>query len=217
VYTICVGPYERSPLDSGDRPNRKSIRLQHYDYSQPGAYFVTICVAHKACLFGHIVDGDACLNDIGRTVARTWAELPLNYTGVETDAFVVMPNHIHGILLLNLDHHHPTIPSRVGVGTDPYTGNAGMHPVNHPTEPTTIPGLPELIRRFKTLSTKRYRDLLAPNNRPATRAALWQRNYYEHVIRDERSLEQIRDYIIGNPAQWDLDSENPSHHSSHTP
>ena len=170
--------------DSKDH-HRRSIRLRDYDYAQIGAYFVTIVTQRRKCLFGEILDGQMRLNDAGRITQTVWDDLPNHYANVEVDTFVVMPNHIHGIINL--------IDLPVGAGFKPAPTNAGTH---H--------GLSEIVRAFKTFSARRIN-----NSRNTSGAPVWQRNYFEHVIRDEASLNRIRQYIFDNPARWEFDRENP--------
>jgi len=193
--------------------DRHSIRLRGFDYSEPGMYSVTICAAERRSLFGHIQDGALCLNEIGRIVQDVWRELPDHYAGLQTDAFVVMPNHIHGILIL----HRPGVVG-VGVGVvgagfkpaldvPPPSVGAGFKPAptTHGAHATGAKRhrLNEIVRGFKTFSARRVNDLRG------THGALWQRNYYEHIIRNGDSLDQIRRYILENPARWEFDRENP--------
>ena len=152
--------------------NRRSIRLKGYDYSQAGAYFVTICTQNRECLFGDVVNGEMVLNEFGELVFATWADLPNHNFGIELDAFIAMPNHVHGIINI------------VRAGLEPArTGK--------------MQNLSEIIRQFKTFSARRINQL---RNTPGL--PLWQRNYYEHVVRDEDDLYRIRKYIINNPAKW---------------
>lgn len=162
--------------------HRRSVRLKGYDYSQAGAYFVTICTQNRRCMFGDIADGQMALNDAGWMVQAVWDELPNHYADVELDSFIVMPNHVHGIVVLR---------DMVGAGFKP--------------APTKRHGLPEIIRGFKTFSSRYINGM---RNTPGTK--LWQRNYYEHIIRNETELNQIREYIVNNPLQWELDRENPN-------
>ncbi|HXH08955.1 MAG TPA: transposase [Alphaproteobacteria bacterium] len=178
--------------------HRRSIRLKGYDYTQPGAYFVTICTQNRACLFGEVVDGKMLLNDAGRMVQTAWDEIPVHYAGVAIDAFVVMPNHMHGIVVL--------------VGAAP----CGRPRLEAPTlgqaqgpAPTIAMSLPDVVHRFKTMTTKRYADGVKQRGWSPFPGRLWQRNYYEHVIRDTKCLNSIRQYIADNPAHWALDRENP--------
>jgi len=159
--------------------HRRSLRLSNYDYNRSGAYFVTLCTLDRACLFGHI-DMDAMhLSSIGESVLASWLWLATQYPYVSLDSFVIMPNHLHGILFI------------------------GSTEGGSRTAPTKIKSLGRLIGAFKTVSTKSINAL------NGTSTALWQRNYYEHVIRNETDLSRIREYIQNNPAQWALDKENP--------
>ena len=176
--------------------HRRSIRLKGYDYTQAGAYFVTICTQDRMCLFGEITEGKMRLNDAGEIVVWTWHDLPNHISNVQLDAFVVMPNHVHGIIVIT----DPVVV--VGAGSEP----APTEPA--PTEPAPTPrmhGLPEIVRQFKTFSARRINDLRGTPGTP-----VWQRNYYEHIIRDEGSLNRIREYILNNPSRWEMDQENPS-------
>jgi REP element-mobilizing transposase RayT len=175
-----------------ERHHRRSIRLQGYDYSQAGAYFVTVYAESRECLFGKIVNGEMRLNDAGRLVQDVWGNLPNHYAGVDLDAFVVMPNHIHGIVMI------------VGAGPRacPHTGQPqGVAP--------TL-SLPDTVHRCKTLTTNRYMDGVKQHGWPLFPRRVWQRNYYEHIIRNDESLNRIREYILNNPVQWEMDRENPT-------
>ena len=163
---------------------RKSIRLKDYDYTQEGAYYVTICTHDRKCIFGYIKDGKMILNEPGKSVEYTWYDLPNHNNNIELDEFVVMPNHVHGIIVI------------VGAGSKPALihERAGYEPA------PTVHGLSEMIRQFKTFSAKRINKI---DN--ATGTAVWQRNYYEHVIRNEHDLSGIREYILMNPIMWNND------------
>lgn len=165
------------------RHHRRSIRLKGYDYAQAGAYFVTMCTRDRACLFGDITDERMCLNDCGQLVADSWRWLSGRYPYVGLDEWVVMPNHLHGIIIL--------------IEPDGRGGSRTAPTQNHKS-------LGRLIGAFKTVSTKR---LNAIRHTPGD--SVWQRNYYEHIVRDEESLARIRQYIIDNPSRWDEDRENP--------
>jgi putative transposase len=178
--------------------NRRSIRLKEYDYSQSGAYFVTICAHDRECLFGEIVDGKMILNDVGRMVQAIWDDIPSHYAGIDTDAFIIMPNHIHTIIFI--------------VGAAPCgrpDSDNGQARGPAPTENTPL-SLADVVHRFKTMTTKRYADGVKQIGWPAFAGRLWQRNYYERVIRNEDELNEIRQYIVDNPAKWDTDEENPN-------
>jgi REP element-mobilizing transposase RayT len=173
-----------------DRYHRWSIRLKDYDYSQPGAYFVTICVEDRACLLGQISDEEIICNDAGKMVAWWWAELSHKFPNVEIDEFIVMPNHFHGIVVLIEQDH---------VGADPRVRPGGG----------THAGVPlhTVVQWFKTMTTNEYiREVKQSGWRPFP-GKLWQRNYYEHIIRDEIEWNLIRNYIINNPMNWENDRE----------
>jgi len=185
-----------------EKHHRRSIRLKGYDYSQAGAYFVTICTQNRACLFGEVVDGEMRINEAGRMVQSVLDEMPTFYPGVEIDAFVVMPNHVHVIVVLvgATPCGRPTVGGQT-------QGRAQAQGQAQGPAPTL--SLPDVVHRFKTLTTKRYADGVKQLGWPPFPGRLWQRNYYEHIIRNEESLNRIRVYITNNPLQWDLDRENP--------
>ncbi|MBW1772336.1 MAG: transposase [Deltaproteobacteria bacterium] len=189
------------------RPNRRSIRLPGYDYSQAGAYFVTICTKNRECLFGDMVNHEMALNNAGRMVEIVWNELPEYYPRVSTDIFQIMPNHIHGIIIIvgATPRGCPTTPrgcptSGQAQGPAPTGGTAGVG--------RTL-SLPDIVHRFKTMTTKRYADGVKQYGWPPFPGKLWQRNYYEHIIRNKNEMVRIREYITNNPTQWTTDRENP--------
>jgi putative transposase len=171
---------------------RRSMRLKSYDYTQAGAYFVTICTQKRHCLFGDIVETEMRLNNAGQMVWTVWDELSVHYSNIELDGFVIMPNHVHAIVIL------------VGVGPHAYPDRGQPQGV----APTL--SLPDVVHRFKTLTTKRYADGVKQSGWLPFSGRLWQRNYFEHVIRSEQSLNRIREYILNNPARWGFDPENPA-------
>ena len=170
--------------------DRRSIRLPQYDYTQSGAYTVTICTEDRALLFGQIVDGEVRLNNYGEAVHDCWRQMPDHNHLVELDAFVVMPNHIHGIIVLG---QHP----RDG-------GTACRAPTEGFGTPVTG-SLPTILRSFKSAATRRINQL-----RGTPGGRVWQRGYYERVIRNERELSAVRRYVVENPLKWELDPENPA-------
>ena len=185
--------------------HRNSIRLKDYDYGQSGAYFITIVTQKKICLFGDVNDSASQLNDAGQMIRAVWVEMSRHYPGVETDTFVVMPNHIHGIILL------------VGAGPRACPESSRVDRTGQPQGVAPTISLPEIVHRFKTLTTKRYTDGVKHSAWTRFQVRLWQRNYYEHVIRDEDSLTRIREYIFNNPAQWAFDPENPAATATESP
>lgn len=162
--------------DYWQKHHRKSIRLPNRDYADPGMYYVTICTAQRECTLGEIVDGTMQLNEFGRCVEAALRWLPQKYDYVKLDTFVLMPNHIHMILIFDER-------CRGGSRTAPTT----------PRKP-----LGRMVGVFKTISTKQINILRhAPGER------VWQRNYYERVIRNDAELRRIRLYISNNPKNWD--------------
>lgn len=168
---------------------RGSIRLHGYDYSQHGIYFITICTQDHLNLFGKIANGAMHENEAGMMVRSVWEDLPSFYPGTETDEFVVMPNHVHGIVAV------------VKTAPDGHSDSGG------PSAQVRGLSLPDIVHRYKTLTTKRYSDAVEQLQWPRYPGRLWQRNYYEHIVRDESSLNQFRQYILDNPAQWADDHE----------
>ncbi len=181
--------------------HRRSIRLRRYDYTQAGAYFVTIITRNHECLFGDVVDGEMRVNALGQVVVECWDALPAHFSNVELDAFVVMPNHAHGIVVIN-----DAAPARRGEAFFAPQKNASpLHPSQPPPPRGTQSGsIGAIIQNFKSVSTRKINQ-----SRDTAGALVWHRNYYEHIIRNERSLNAIRGYIAGNPAQWASDDENP--------
>jgi REP element-mobilizing transposase RayT len=197
------------------RHHRRSIRLKGYDYRQAGAYFVTVCVQDRECLLGQIVDGGMWLSEAGRMVQSVWDELPAHYPGVDIDAFVVMPNHIHGIILLTGNNVGATprgCPDDSIV--DAVDGMVGATPRGCPDGATGL-SLPDVVHRFKSFTTAQYRHGVKNHGWIPFPGRLWQRNYYEHIIRNDHELHRIRQYIAENPEKWSLDRENPARGSSH--
>lgn len=186
-----------------DKHHRRSIRLKGYDYSQAGAYFVTIVTQDRACVFGDVVGDEVRLNDAGRMTAAAWEGLPVRFPTVDVDAFVVMPNHVHGIVLLESARVEAPL-----VGALPPADG-----VNAPAGGATTrvaPTLGGVIGAFKSVVTVDYVRGVRAGAWPPFRGRLWQRNYYEHVVRGVGDLDRIRRYIAENPLRWQVDAENPS-------
>lgn len=183
--------------------HRRSIRLRGYDYSQAGAYFITLCTQDRACLFGDVADGVMRLNDAGQMVCAEWEALPQRFPTIVLDAFVVMPNHAHGIIITD----HAGVGD-VGAGLVPAQD---MPDLTGATGATTrvAPTVGDIVGAFKSVTTVLYTRGVKQSGWPAFRGRLWQRNYYEHIIRNEKSLNRIRKYILDNPARWDMDRDNP--------
>ncbi|MDD5457784.1 MAG: transposase [Phycisphaerae bacterium] len=181
-----------------NKHQRRSIRLREYDYSQPGAYFLTICSHEHQCLFGHIVDTEMKLNDLGLAVQSSWLDIPNHYHYVELDEFVIMPNHLHAIVVLQ---------DTVGAGFKPAPNTVGDEDVKRAgfKPAPTRHSLGEIVRAFKTFSARHINKIKNTPGKP-----IWQRNYFEHIIRNEESLNKIRNYIMNNPRNWTADKEQKS-------
>jgi len=188
-----------------DKHHRRSIRLKGYDYTSAGMYFITICTYQRECLFGEIVDGEMQLNELGKVTQNYWQRLPLYFT-VELDAFIVMPNHLHGILLLcdkwgrgeALGQELPPDSTILVPNASPLQANG--------TKPGSIGAM---IQNFKSVSTQKINRLFYRRNH----RQVWQRNYYEHIIRNEKSLHHVRQYIHHNPISWQQDQLHPDNSS----
>lgn len=165
-----------------DIHHRKSLRLKNYDYSQAGAYYVTIVTHERRVLFGDVVDGEMWLNETGQLVVDVWEWLAARLWYVELDSYVVMPNHLHGIIVID----------------DNRGGDSRI-------APTKQKSLGRLVGMFKTVTTKQVN---LARGTPGQR--LWQRNYYERVIRNDEEWNRAREYIAANPMQWETDAENPN-------
>jgi putative transposase len=156
---------------------RKPNRLKEYDYSTAGYYFVTICAKDRICWLGEVVDEKMLLNNLGKIVQNCWLDLPNHYKNIALDEYIVMPNHFHGILIIQ----------PVGDGFKP--------------SPTRMHGMSEIIRGFKTFSSRKINDLKQIHFH-------WQRSFYDNIIRTDESLNKIREYIKNNPKQWLRDELN---------
>jgi putative transposase len=224
-----------------DKHHRHSIRLKGFDYSSPGAYFITICVQHRECLFGEIADGKMHLNPAGNMATHWWLELNQKFPSIQTDPFVVMPNHFHGIIII------PATSPDYTVGAD-----LRVCPLQNVTPPNPIPknilppnltsqndqtvddattleegahiGAPlrvdetsldmgvsvsQIVQWFKTMTTNAYIRGVKDNDWQPFNKRLWQRNYYEHIIRDEAAFQNICQYIRNNPKSWTQDQLHP--------
>lgn len=189
-----------------DIHHRHSIRLRGYDYSLSGAYFVTVCAHDRECLFGAIVDSEMRLSEAGQVVRSVWEELPKRFPSIKLDTAVVMPNHFHGIVVLT---DTPVVgagsprPISGFPGTEDEAGNNGVEKQGGETPPLRAT-LGQIVGYFKYQSTKKINQVRGLAGHP-----LWQRNYYEHVIRNEDDLAAVRQYIADNPMKWEQDRENP--------
>lgn len=177
-----------------DIHHRRSIRLPGYDYSQCGYYFITICTQNRRCLFGEIKNGRMILNDAGKMISHWWNELKNKYANVRIDEYVVMPNHCHGII--NIVNSPVGADLRVcpEIELGEHTGSPLQHwPVS------------KMVQWFKTMTTNEYIRNVKQNHWQPFDGKLWQRNYYEQIVRDDKSLPRIREYVVNNPSQWQND------------
>ncbi len=187
IHFVGVGEQHTVPppadiRQSAPMRNRRSTRLQGYNYSLAGAYFTTICTHHRQYLFGDIVDGEMRINDAGLLTQQCWQEIPVHFANTELDAFVVMPNHLHGIVVI------------IGRGT------ACRAPTMERFGQPVAGSLPTVVRSFKSAVSKHINAL-----RQTPGGRVWQRNYWEHIIRNELELSRIREYISTNPVRWEMD------------
>ncbi|MBI9082795.1 MAG: hypothetical protein JEZ11_04305 [Desulfobacterales bacterium] len=183
--------------------HRHSIRLKGYDYSQKGAYFVTVCTQNREKLFGEIIDGVMKLNDAGMVAQQCWNDIPSHFPHAISDLFVVMPNHIHGILIIGDRYADGKIDGPVGADIDASVGAKNFSPLHTGQRPRgTSKTVGSIIRGFKIGVTKWMR-------RNTSVEHVWQRNYYEHIVRNKNEMAAIRKYIIDNPLKWEIDRENP--------
>lgn len=173
--------------------HRRSIRLKGYDYSQAGLYFITICCQDRAYLFGNVVDGQMVLNDAGKIANDCWLEIPNHFPNAVLHEHIVMPNHIHGIIEIVVGAENFP-PDKIGandtIGVNDGNGANDYSPLRSPSKT-----IGSIVRGFKIGVTKWMRqntDVLY----------IWQRNYYEHIIRNEQSYQNISEYIINNPVKW---------------
>jgi len=201
---------------------RRSIRLAGYDYSTPGSYFVTICTHERVCLFGQIRDGNMLVNDAGRMISRWWTELANKFPRVQPDIHIVMPNHFHGIIIIDGDPV-PESPVATTHGRKPAGAalrgrpddarlsdqctleNGEMPEGAHAGTP-----LPDIIGWFKTMITNEYIRGVKERGWPRFDGRLWQRDYCERVIRSAQELLKVREYVVNNPAKWEDDPNHPS-------
>ncbi len=162
--------------------HRRSIRLRHYDYSSVGAYFITICAYNRECWFGEIVNGKMRLNEYGAIIHEEWIKTGQIRCNITLDEWIIMPNHVHGIIIINCRGTLQRAPTKEQFGK----------PISN--------SIPTIIRLFKSTTTKQINQIRKTPGIP-----VWQRNFYEHIIRDENSINEIREYIRYNPMRWEED------------
>lgn len=194
-----------------NKHHRRSIRLKGYDYQNAGAYFITICVQNRACILGDIIL-NSIINDV-------WLALPIWFPTIELDEFVIMPNHVHFVVWLGVGTSLAGVQNRQEKGEGVGTPLAGVLPANKdggkprpyvvpsPQKTNPNPTLGDVVGAFKSLVFKVYFNWITAND-PSRQAKFWQDNYYEHIIRNDRELNAIRQYIIDNPINWHVDRDN---------
>jgi putative transposase len=181
-----------------NRRNRRSVRLQGYDYTQAGAYFVTVCTFNRGCLLGCIEKGKMVLSPFGAIAESEWKHAQEIRKNVEIDEFTIMPNHIHGIIFI---HSVVGATRRVAPTGTGDSGSWGDSDGSHGPVPGSVGAI---IGQYKSAVSRQINRLRGTTDQP-----IWQRNYYEHVIRSEKDLSDIRQYIRNNPLKWEEDRENP--------
>jgi putative transposase len=174
-----------------DIHRRRSLRLRGYDYTGSGAYFVTACAYARECLFGQIAGDELSLSTYGEITLECWLDIPKHCPQVDLDACIAMPNHIHGIMVLVDD-----------------TDGSAPAPAQERFGKPVAGSLPTIMRLYKAAVTRRINE-----SRSAPGTPVWQRNYYEHIIRDDEALNRIRAYIDNNPSRWELDQLHPNNPS----
>lgn len=179
----------------------ESTRLESWDYSSPGYYFVTICVQNRDCHFGNVENGSMVLSDIGEIANKYWQEIPLHIPSAQLDEYIIMPNHVHGIIIQNEIRRNTTSDSRITKKSAVRQGGITAH--HNPMLAKN--GIPYIIRWYKGRVAHEIRkNIVALNNIQFA----WQPRFHDHIIRSEEDLNKIRNYISSNPVNWDKDEEN---------
>lgn len=203
-------------MDNSEGIHRHSLRLKDFDYSQAGAYFVTICTKNRQCIFGTIQQGKMQLNASGRVASAQWQQLPYRFTDLELGEWVVMPNHIHGILVITgrgeayMGRGEASLKKIEFVDMDPFLPDASplqLESISKDVSPlrptgTTSGSVGAMIQNYKSITSRKISAQIEK-----MRGSVWQRNYYEHVIRNECELNAISIYILTNPQNWEKDTE----------
>ena len=180
---------------------RRPIHLSEYDYSKPGAYFITVCVKNRIPIFGEIVDGEMFCNNAGDMIEKWYLKINRKFPNIRTDKFIIMPNHFHAVIFIN--------------EVDRCAGKTGRKGALRRVKPLREKGvdvgvlLHEIVQWFKTMTTNEYIRGVKRSGWVRFKGKLWQRSYYEHVVRNDEELNQIRQYIVENPIKWEFDRENP--------
>ena len=207
--------------------HRRSIRLKGYDYTQAGLYFITICCHHRKCLFGEIKNGEMTLNDAGMMVENEWLKLPERFTNIQLHEYIVMPNHFHAILEIvgatlvvaqndTVVRNDVIVQNDVIVRNDAATQNNAVNQNDDkqlvqpkgqpkgfaPKGETKIKTVGDMVGAFQSIVTVQYIRGVKTMGWTPFNGKLWQRNYYEHIIRNEKSFNRISEYILNNPSKW---------------
>lgn len=193
--------------------HRKSIRLKGYDYSQQGLYFITICTQNRECLFGDIINGKMILNEAGKMVENEWLKLPERFINIELHEYTVMPNHFHAILKIVgvVVHDKTAVPNNDRHGR----GNPCGYPIKGQPQGIAPTGIDptgkivgDMVGAFESITTVEYIRGVKQYNWPRFDGKLWQRNYWEHIIRNQNEYQFITQYIVDNPEKWKNDKLN---------
>ncbi len=192
--------------------HRRSIRLKGYDYSQAGLYFITICCQNRECRFGDVVNGKMQLNDAGTMVEKEWLKLPERFKNIQLHDYVVMPNHFHAILeivgaTLEVAQNDGNAQNEHNAQNDDNIENVdnaqkGQPQGIAPTDAVKNKTVGDMVGAFQSIVTVEYIRGVKTLGWQSFNGKLWQRNYWEHIIRDEQSYQTISEYIINNPAKW---------------
>ncbi len=190
--------------------HRRSIRLKGYDYSQKGLYCVTICCQDRICRFGDVINGEMVMNEHGKVAFNEWMKLSERFSNFELDVFQIMPNHMHGIVLLtNVGATLAVVPNKNDQSNDVGAANSGDSKNNDDMKKagaSPAPTISDIIGAYKSLVSNGCLDIYKSKNE--TMGKLWQRNYWEHIIRNEREYERVSAYIVNNPIKWADDKLN---------
>jgi len=182
--------------------DRKLNRLTGYNYSQDGWYFITICAQDREHFFGKIINGKMQLSEIGKITQKCWQKIPIHFPDAKLDEFIIMPNHIHGIIVIK----------KTTVGNKNYcsdNGNKNFSSLRLPWQTKWSRSLSSIVRGFKIGVTKWCREnKIVLNENYCSTQFSWQKSFYDHIIRDEKSLNKIREYIADNPSKWERDRNN---------
>jgi len=184
---------------------RQSTRLREYDYSTVNAYFVTLCTYNRECLFGYIEESGMISNQFGNIVHTKWNDIPVHFKNIVLDEFTIMPNHLHGIIIIT--DKKMDVGAKHSLNTKTFAihqSNTNASPLQNHQKGTKPGSLSSIIQNFYSVTTRKINRI-----RKTPGLKLWQRNYFDRIIRNENELNKIREYIINNPLKWHLDKENP--------